>query len=255
MTTQKERATTFASLHVKGDPLILFNVWDAGSARAAEEIGSQAIATGSWGVAVAQGFKDGETMPFDLVIANLERIVASVSLPVTVDLESGYGSTPAQVKQSIARAIAAGAIGVNFEDQIIGQSGLYSIEEQSARIAAAREAADESGIALFINARTDVFLKNFSDHTEMHVQEAIQRAKAYADAGANGFFAPGLSRPEWIGTLCEQSPIPINIMVMGNTPSTQEMAALGVARISHGAGPYRLAMNAFKEAGRAALMK
>jgi 2-methylisocitrate lyase-like PEP mutase family enzyme len=255
MTTQTERATTFANLHIKGDPLILFNVWDAGSARAAEEIGSKAIATGSWGVAVAHGYKDGETLPFDLVIGNLQRIVASVSLPVTVDLESGYGNSAAEVKSSVARAIEAGAIGVNFEDQIIGQSGLYAIDEQCARIAAAREAADEASVPLFINARTDIFIKAYPDHTEAHLQEAIARAKAYAEAGASGFFAPALYRPEWIEALCEQSPIPVNIMVMDNTPSNQEMAALGVARISYGAGPYRLAMNAFKEAGRVTLMK
>jgi 2-methylisocitrate lyase-like PEP mutase family enzyme len=255
MTTQKDHAITFANLHVKGDPLILFNVWDAGSAKAAEEIGSKAIATGSWGVAVAHGYKDGETLPFDLVISNLERIIASVTLPVTVDLESGYGSTPADVKNSIARAIAAGAIGVNFEDQIIGAEGLYNIDEQCARIAAARQAADEAGIPLFINARSDIYIKAYPNHTDAHLQEAIQRAKAYADAGANGFFAPAVYTPEWIKALCEESPIPVNIMVMDNTPSNQEMAALGVARISYGAGPYRLAMNAFKEAGRTALAK
>jgi 2-methylisocitrate lyase-like PEP mutase family enzyme len=255
MTSQTDYATTFASLHVKGDPLILFNVWDAGSAKAAEEIGAKAIATGSWAVAVAHGYKDGETLPLDLALANLQRIVASVSLPVTIDLESGYGRTPADVKNTIARAIEAGAIGANFEDQIIGESGLYSIEEQCARIAAARAAADEASLPFFINARTDIYIKAYPDHTDAHLKEAIERAKAYADAGASGFFAPAVYTPEWIGALCEQSPIPINIMVMDNTPSTQEMAALGVARISHGAGPYRLAMKAFKEAGRAALMR
>jgi len=256
MTTQKDRAILFATLHIKGNPLILFNVWDAGSAKIVEDMGAKAIATGSWAVAVAHGFKDGETLPFELVLANVQRIVASVNLPVTVDLESGYGQTPADVKNSVAQAIKAGAIGVNFEDQIIGEEGLYTIEAQCARIAAAREAADEAALPLFINARTDIYLKvSPADQTDAHLQDAIHRAQSYAQAGASGFFAPGLRKAEWIGTLCEQSPIPVNIMVMADVPSTQEMAALGVARISHGAGPYLHAMNALKEAGRAALMK
>ena len=211
MSTQKDHAILFATLHIIGDPLILFNVWDAGSARAAQEIGSKAIATGSWAVAVAHGFKDGETLPLDLVLANVQRIVASVNLPVSVDLESGYGRTPADVKNSVAQAITTGAIGINFEDQIIGEEGLYTIEAQCARIAAAREAADEPSIPLFINARTDIYLKTSpADHTDAHLQDAIHRAQSYAQAGASGFFAPGLRKAEWIATLCEQSSIPVN---------------------------------------------
>src|SRR5687768_140522 len=199
MTTQKDHAITFKNLHIKGDPLILFNIWDAGSAKIAEKIGAKAIATGSWAVAVANGFKDGETLPLELALANLQRIVASVDLPVTIDLESGYGRTPAEVKNTVARAIEAGAIGMNFEDQIIGEEGLYSIEEQSARITAAREAADEAALPFFINARTDIYIKAYPDHTEAHLQEAISRAQAYAAAGASGSFAPAVYTPEWIG--------------------------------------------------------
>lgn len=254
MTTQIEHAQTLASLHIKGDPLILYNIWDAGGAKMLAEIGAKVIATGSWGVAVANGYGDGEKMPFDEVLANLKRIVASVDLPVTLDIEGGYGQTPAQLQANMTQVIAAGAVGINFEDQIVGGDGLYSIADQAARIKAIRATADQAGVPLFINARTDIFLKlKAADHTDAHLEEAIQRAEAYAAAGANGFFAPGLGDAPRIGKLCEQSPLPVNIMMMPNIPTPKQLADLGVARISYGAGPYRLAMAAFKEAGKKAL--
>lgn len=254
MTSQSERAVLFQSLHVRGDPLILFNVWDAGSAKAMQEIGAKAIATGSWSAAAAHGYADGEALPFALALANLERIVASVDVPVTIDLESGYGHSPAQVQESVAQVMKAGAVGINLEDQIMGEGGLYAIEDQVARIRAVREAADQAGIPLFINARTDVFLQLYPGQpTDDHLQEALRRADAYAEAGGSGFFAPGLGNPPYIETLCRHSPLPVNILMLPGTPAPKQLAALGVARISYGAGPYRLALNAFKEAGRKAL--
>src|SRR5687767_2703726 len=139
-TTQTERADIFTSLHIKGDPLILFNVWDAGSARAIQEIGAKAIATGSWSVAAAQGYADGQEIPFDFALANLKRILASVDLPVSIDLEGGYGDSATELQESVTRVIEAGAVGINFEDQIVGGTGLYSVEGQRARIEALREA-------------------------------------------------------------------------------------------------------------------
>ncbi|MFN8420485.1 MAG: isocitrate lyase/phosphoenolpyruvate mutase family protein [Anaerolineae bacterium] len=254
MTSQLDLATQFAKLHIKGDPLILFNVWDAGSAKAIRDIGAKAIATGSWSVAAAHGYEDGEKLPFNWALANLRRIVASVDLPVTFDMEGGYGVSPAEIKVNVAEAIEAGAIGMNFEDQIINGDGLYSIDDQCQRIDAARQAAEESGIPFFINARTDIYLLAAPDtHNDDHLKEAITRSAAYAEAGASGFFAPGLFDITRIETLCQQSKLPVNIMVMGNTPPLKEMAQAGVARISHGATPYRLAMIALQEAGRRAL--
>lgn len=254
MSTQKEKADAFKSLHIKGSPLILFNVWDAGSAQTVEQAGAKAIATGSWSVAAANGFEDGEKLPLELVLANLERIVRSVELPVTLDFEGGYASKPAELKENIKRSIAAGAIGINFEDRIVGGGGLYSSEDQSARIAAIREAAETAGIPLFINARTDVFLQTYpAENDETQLAEALRRAKAYADAGASGLFAPGLREPDLIRKLCADSPLPVNIMVLPDTPPTATMAQLGVARISHGAGPYRQMIEALKEAAQKAL--
>ena len=253
-TNQTERAHLFKSLHTKGEPLILFNVWDAGSARTVEEIGAKAIAPGSGSVAAAQGYADGQELPFDLAIANLKRIVASIDLPVTIDLEGGYGDSPSELQESVTRVIEAGAVGINFEDQIVGGTGIYSIEGQRARIEAIREAAEESTLPLFINARTDIFLKaEASTHSEEHLEEAIRRAEAYAESGASGFFAPGLRNAKYIERLCEASPLPVNILVMPGVPPSKQLAALGVARISYGAGPYRIVMETLKDAGRKAL--
>lgn len=253
MTTQRERADLFRDLHVKGNPLILFNIWDAGSAKAIEEAGAKAIATGSWSVAAANGFDDGEQLPFDFALANLERIVASVDAPVTIDLEGGYTTDNSELKENFERVIAAGAVGINFEDQIVGGEGLYTVEDQCARIEALRETVEQASMPLFINARTDVFLKTYpAKHDEAQLDEAIRRAAAYAQAGASGLFAPGLRDIEFIKKLCELSPIPLNIMVLPDTPPPGELAKLGVARISYGPGPYNQMTEALKEAGRKA---
>ena len=251
---QVERANQFKKLHVKGDPLILFNIWDAGSAKALQEVGAKAIATGSWSVAAGHGFEDGEKLPFEFPLENLKRIVSSVSLPVTIDLESGYGKKPNEVQSAAAQVIEAGAIGINFEDQIIDEDGLYSIQDQSARIQAIRETAEKKSVPLFINARTDIFLKApLVEHSEKHLDEAIKRTSAYAKSGASGLFAPGLANPQFIEKLCELSALPVNIIMFPKVPSSKELAKLGVARISYGPIPYRQVIEDLKEAGRKAL--
>lgn len=253
MTKQIERAKAFAALHIKGDPLILFNIWDAGSAQAIASVGAKALATGSWSVAAAHGFGDSEALPFDLVIANLKRIVAVVGddLPVTLDMEGGYGEGAEALQANVKQVIEAGAVGINFEDQIVGGEGLYDIQTQCSRIAAIRGAADQAGIPFFINARTDIFLKLYpAEPDESHLDDAIERAKTYAEAGASGFFAPGLRDADDIRKLCSASPLPVNIMMWAGLPPLSEMAALGLARISYGGGPYRQAMEALKTAGR-----
>ena len=253
--TQKEKAELFKSLHVKGSPVILFNIWDAGSARTLEQAGAKAIATGSWSVAAAYGFADGETIPLELVLTNIKRIADSVAVPVTLDFETGYATDLAQLKENIRNVIAAGAIGINFEDRIIGRDELQTTEDQSARIKAVREAADETSIPLFINARTDVFLKTYpAKHDEGQLEEALQRVAAYAEAGASGLFAPGLRDPELIEKLCDRSSLPVNILALPDTPPTKTLAQLGVARISYGAAPYRQMAQALTEAAQKAFL-
>ena len=251
MPTQIQNAETFHRLHIKGDPVVLFNVWDAGTAKVVAESGAKAIATGSWSVAAAHGCGDGQALSLSLALENLARIVASVTLPITVDLEAGYGDAPYVVGDTVARAIACGAIGFNLEDQIIGGEGLYTLADHSSRIEAARAAADHARIPAFINARTDIFLQAAAEqHDDRLGNEALHRAHAYAQAGASGFFAPGLADERLIARLCETCPLPVNIMVTSNTPSAKRMAELGVARISHGPGPYRRMMRALEEEAR-----
>lgn len=255
MQQRSERAESLHALHVEGDPLVLFNAWDAGSARAVAEAGAKAIATGSWSVAAAHGFADGEALPLELAIANLDRIVAAVDLPVTMDIEGGYGESLNQVRATIQQVIAAGAVGVNFEDGVVGTADLYSVEKQAARIRALRETANTAGVGLFINARTDVYLNaGTAEHGRMQLEEALLRADAYAAAGASGFFVPGLVDIGSIRELCERSPLPVNVMMMPGAPPPAELADAGVTRISHGPGPYRLAMKALKDAAEAALL-
>lgn len=141
------------------DPIILYNVRDAGSARAVEEAEAKAIATGSWSVAAAQGYEDGEAIPLDDALAAVARITRSVDLPVTVDFEGGYATDPDRVGQNIRRLPALGVIGLNFEDQMVNGPGLHSIDDQVARLRAIRDAADAMEFPVFINARTDVFLR------------------------------------------------------------------------------------------------
>ncbi|MCX7513060.1 isocitrate lyase/PEP mutase family protein [Frateuria hangzhouensis] len=254
MTTQNEKARQFHALHVRGQPLVLFNAWDAGSARAVAEAGAAAIGTGSWSVAGAQGFADGEQMPFALALDNLRRLVAAVPQPVTVDLESGYGDAPEQVAATVAAALETGAVGCNLEDSFPANGRLRDPAGQAGRLAAARQAAGKSGVALFINARTDVFFQKPAEaHDMAMVDDALQRARAYADAGASGLFVPGVIAEALIARLAEASPLPVNVMVMPGLPGRARLAELGVARISHGPGPWRGAMQWLTEAARAAM--
>lgn len=239
MTDQDTRCVRFAALHRPGDPFVLFNVWDAGSARAVVEAGATAVGTGSWSVAAAHGFGDAEAMPLDLAFANAERIVAAVSVPVTVDFEGGYATDPDGVSRNFGRLAATGAIGCNFEDQVVGGQGLHPIEAHAERIRAARDAV---GPGFFINARTDIFLKAPRERHADGVGEAIERAHAYKEAGASGLFVPSLIDADLIGRVCELSPLPVNVMAVPGAPDADRLGRYGVARISHGPGPYRAAM-------------
>lgn len=247
----KDRQTLFRrflELHRPGHPLILFNAWDAGSARAVAEAGAPAIATGSWSVAAAHGYADGEKLPLDLALANAERIVAAVEVPVSIDFEGGYGSAPDAVWRNMAALARTGAIGCNFEDRHVAGDGLYPIRDQAERIAAA---ADAAAPFFFINARTDIFLKLPSEAPGDNLGEAVERCHAYAEAGARGFFVPGLTSPRLIERICERVPLPVNIMATPGAPDAENLAALGVARISHGPAPYRQMLRLLSEAAAA----
>jgi 2-methylisocitrate lyase-like PEP mutase family enzyme len=243
---QMEKAKRFTELHIKGSPLLLYNAWDAGSAKSILDAGAKAIATSSWSVAAAQGYQDGEEIPIEFAERLVARIVSSIDIPVTVDFEGGYSENDGVLAGNISRLLDLGVIGINFEDRIVKGEGLYNIDGQALRIAALRKAAEKKGIALFINARTDLFLGQEGNPAEF-VGEALDRAAAYAAAGASGFFVPGLVDEGLIGRICEGVALPINIMVMDGVPSDDRLSKLGVARISYGPIPYIQAMSALQQ--------
>lgn len=234
---QNQKAAHFAGLHVKGTPLILYNAWDAGSAKAIVDGGAKAIATSSWSVATAHGYQDGEDIPVEFAQTIYARIAAAVEVPVTVDFEGGYTDDDNTLAANIGRLLDNGIIGINFEDRVVKGAGLYDIDRQARRIAVVRKAADDKGIDLFLNARTDLFLGQGNDPVST-VDEALQRAETYAAAGASGFFIPGLSEDALIGRISERVTLPVNVMVMDGVPSNTRLAELGVARISYGPIPF-----------------
>ena len=226
----------FAKLHVSGDPLVLFNVWDAGSAEAVVKSGAKAIATSSASVSMANGYGDGQAVPLDFALANARRIADSVDVPLTVDFEGGYAEHAAGLSANGRRLTETGAIGCNFEDQIVGTDRLYETGEQVARISALREGV---GSDFFINLRTDLFLKAKPDaHDPALADQAIERGKAYADAGGNGFFIPGLADLALVERICRDVPLPVNAMHLPRGPGRAQWASAGVSRVSHGPFPF-----------------
>ena len=241
----------FAGLHVAGDPLVLFNIWDPGSAIAVANTGAKAIATGSASVSMATGVGDGQEVPLDLALANAERIAKAVDLPVTVDFEGGYATDVEGLAANGRRLVATGAIGCNFEDQIVGTDRLYDVADQAGRIAALRSGV---GDAFFINARTDLFLKApAAAHDSAVADQTIERGKAYADAGINGYFIPGLADLALVEKICRAVGVPINAMHLPNGPTRAQWASAGIARVSHGPFPYMDLMAKFEEMAREAI--
>lgn len=248
--TQQQYAETFHGLHKKGDPLVLFNAWDVATAKAIAKT-SPAIATSSGAVSSALGYADGENTPLDMVAGLVSRMTAAVSAPVSIDLEAGYGDTPDAAANSATRILKAGAIGINIEDGLSGgKRQLVSPEQHAAKIRAVRDAAQEFGIHLFINARTDPFLLKFGSPDEC-LNEAARRAKVYADAGADGIFVPGLTDVVLIERFVQLTPLPVNIMVTQSVPEIPDLAHIGVRRVSLGPWPMMAAMRVIGQAAAA----
>lgn len=243
------RFETFAALHVAGDPVILYNVWDVGSAHAVAAAGAKALATGSHPVADANGWPDGQRVPLDFALANAKRIVDNVELPVTIDFEGAYSADPDEGAANASRLKETGAVGCNFEDQVIGGEGLHPLDLQVERIAAIRRALGDD---FYINARTDLFLKT-KTYDDSLIDEVIERGKAFADAGASGFFVPRLSDPRQIVRVVKEVPLPLNVIAFPGAPPKSEWANAGVARISHGPFPHRALMAKLTEMAREAI--
>lgn len=240
---------TFAALHVPGNPVILYNVWDVGSALAVVKAGAKALATGSHPVADANGWPDGEQVPIEFALDNARRIVEAVDLPVTVDFEGAYSTDQDEGGSNAARLKATGAVGCNFEDQRIGGEGVHPLDVQVRRIEAMRRSV---GGEFFINARTDLYLK-VKEQDDSLVEHVIERGKAFADAGASGFFVPRLADAKQVERVVREVPLPLNLIAFPGAPPKSEWASAGVARISHGPFPHRALMEHLTEAARAAI--
>ncbi len=233
MISQNAKAERLLQLHQKGASLLLPNAWDSASALLFEKAGFPAIGTTSMGIAFAQGYPDGQQISREEMMQVIARMAAVVQVPVTADIEAGYGPTVEDVAQTIREVIKAGAVGVNLEDSTGVFQPLYSVEEQVRRIAAAREEARRANLPLVINARTDTYLFRIGDETT-RMEDTINRARAYLQAGANSVFVPGVTDPSLIQVLVREIPGPLNIMVGPGAPSAPDLFKLGVARVSIG---------------------
>lgn len=243
------RAAAFTALHQPGTPLVLANAWDVASARIIAAAGAKAIATTSAGVAWSLGYPDGDAVDPDHALDAIARIAAAVDLPVTADIESGYAADAAGVGNTVHRVLEAGAVGVNLEDAWSdGHSPLRAADDQAERIAAARSAAQAKGVDLYINARTDVYLRSVGDPAG-RLSATLERAATYLEAGASGIFVPGITEPATVAELVRGIAAPVNILVGPGAPSVGQLAELGVARISTGSS---LAAAAYAVAQRAA---
>ena len=240
------RCNLLRSLHTPGAPLVLPNAWDVASARAVEAAGFPVVATTSGGVAAALGYEDHEHAPADEMLAAAARISRGVQVPVTVDAEAGYGMEPAGL---VAALVDAGAAGCNLEDTDHAAGELRDPESHAAWLRAVREAASATGFELVVNARIDVFLSALLAGTDTPPREllpgALQRARAYLDAGVDCVFPIALWEVDAVREFVTASPGPVNILRTPRAPSISEMADLGVARISYGSLVHRGVMEQF----------
>ncbi len=238
-----DKAAAFLALHA-GPGFVLPNAWDAGSARILEQVGFPAIATTSAGVAWSCGVPDGGGLNRDTMLEHVARMVAAVGVPVTADLEAGYGDTPDDVARTVALAVEVGAVGANLEDA--GEAGLFGIDEAVDRIAAARAAAPSGTFVL--NARTDTYFAGVGGDV---FAETVQRAVRYLDAGADCVFVPGIVEADTIRRLAAAIPGPLNVVAgLANTIDAPTLFSLGVKRVSLGGSVARAALSAVERAGR-----
>ncbi|HEX6094066.1 MAG TPA: isocitrate lyase/phosphoenolpyruvate mutase family protein [Dongiaceae bacterium] len=227
MASQQKRAAEFRRLHKGPKILVLANCWDAGSARLIESLGARAIATTSAGVAWALGYPDGDALPLDLLIAAVAGITRVIKVPLTIDMEGGYGKTPKAVGAAVGKVIDAGAIGMNIED------GGSSPDLLCRKIEQVKRTAKRKGVDFFVNARTDVYLRELVPPAK-RVVETLARAKRYRDAGADGLFVPGAAQPAEIRSITAAAGLPVNLLAWPGLAPAAELQKLGVRRLSAG---------------------
>ncbi|MFI6228184.1 isocitrate lyase/phosphoenolpyruvate mutase family protein [Micromonospora echinospora] len=229
----RERAALLHTLHRPGEPLVLANAWDVASACIVVAAGATAVATTSAGVAWSLGSPDGDRLDRSRAIDLVARVAAAVTVPVTADIETGFADTPEGVAGTVREVLAAGAVGVNLEDGASGGPGLRDVDEQCARLRAARRAAEEVGVALVVNARVDTYLRQVGDPAE-RLTATLRRAEAFRRAGADVVFVPGVVDAPTITALVAGIDAPLNVLAGPTAPPVPELARLGVARVSLG---------------------
>ena len=240
--TQRGKAADFRALHHASRVLVLPNAWDAASARVFEEAGFPAIGTTSAGIAWSLGRPDGERVGRDEMVEAVGRIAGAVAVPVTADLEGGYGRTAEEVAETVRRAILAGAVGVNLEDGTGDPNmPLKEVGRQAERLLAAREATSSSGVEVVLNARTDVYWLGVGEE-DGRLEHAAKRANAYREASADCVFVPGARDAGIIAALAGEIDGPLNVLAGPGVPPVAELGRLGVARLSVGSGPARAAL-------------
>jgi 2-methylisocitrate lyase-like PEP mutase family enzyme len=243
---RRQKANAFRAMHHTGKALVLANVWDVASARVIEEAGFEAIATSSAAVAFSLGYPDGQKISREEMLARVARIARSVKVPVTADVEAGYGDDPEDAAETARGVIEAGAVGMNLEDGTDDpHHPLVDLPLQLEKIRAIREAALESSVLLVLNARTDVYLAQVGA-PELRYGETVRRLLAYRDAGADCVFAPGLQDAETISQLVKEVQCPLNILAGAGYPSVPELEKLGVARVSLGSAPMRATLGCLR---------
>jgi 2-methylisocitrate lyase-like PEP mutase family enzyme len=243
--TQTDKATEFLKLHQGPKILVLANVWDVVSARLVERAGFPALATSSAAVANSLGYADGQRIPREEMLAAVKRIAAKVSVPVSADLEAGYGTSRQAIVETARGLVEAGAVGLNFEDGTgNAEAPLFEPAAQEEKIRWLRAASEEMGIHFVINARTDVFLEQVGEPAG-RFQHAVTRLNAYRRAGADCLFAPGVDDAATIGKLAKALDGPLNVLAGPKTPPLAELEAWGVARVSFGSWAMRGTMSAF----------
>ena len=248
--TQQARAEAFRRLHDGPGVLVVGSVWDPASAVVFEREGFQALATSSAGVAFDLGYPDGEVIPRDEQLAAIARIVRVTSLPVSADIETGYGRTAAEVAHTCRGVLEAGAIGVNLEDTTDDPAHpLVAPELQEEKVRAVREMAGAFGVHLVINARTDAYWLKLGDEATRFA-DTVRRANRYRQAGADCLFVPGAVEPALVARLVREIDGPLNVLAVAGAPSVQELGALGVRRVSQGSGPARAALATVRRVAR-----
>ena len=249
MSTPAEKAERFRALHHGTKPLVLPNAWDVPSARLFEEAGFPAVATSSAGIMVSLGYRDGEEMPRRELAAAVGRIATRLSVPLTADVVSGYGTTPRAVVSTVRLMIANGAIGINLEDLGHAGQGLFPVTQQVRKIRAIRELGESLGIPLVLNARTDA-LRQFPGDEPVRLREAIRRSVAYRDAGADCVYPMGLTDADSIATFMDALQCPVNVMIRKGLPPVPELERLGVKRVSFGPSASYAAFGLLKRASQ-----